>query len=715
MVIPPPVAASPLPPGGATLADRRSRIRGVCAGGGRTSSAALARPRAFAAALVVAVAVGLGSAPAPASAAWWTPFMPWSWFASQEDPLVNVVRDPHYGDTLFHFYQSHYFTSITGLMVSQHFDRVSNHADEAEVLRGGLLLSYGLHREAGQIFAQLIDKGAAPPVRARAWYYLAKIRYQRGFLDDAEDALGRIEVRLPAELDDDRVLLHANVLMARGAYADAVTVLNDIAEDPAAKPTRKQRNAPPPTTTVSARQIGRYNLGVAMVKNGDVAGGAALLDAIGRAPAANEEARSLRDRANLALGFAALQDNRPADARAVLQRVRLSSLHANNALLGFGWAADAMKEPREALVPWNELVGRDPSDAAVLEARIAVPYALASLGAYGQSLDSYNQAIDSFVTETGALDESIAAVRGGKLIDGLLERNPGEEMGWFWSIGALPELPHASHLKLVLAKHEFQEAFKNYRDLRFLEQNLDGWRDKLGVYDDMLANRKRAFDERLPKTREQQGGLGIDKLQARRDRLSSELSNAEAAEDGVAFADDKERELQARLASIREVLGRLDQTALEADDARVRDAAKERARLAAGVLTWNLAQQHKPRLWEAQKAMKTTDAELAEAIRRDAALAQAARDEPLRFADFAKRLAELDGRVKALIPRVAALGREQQGEVQELAVAELAAQKERLAAYSMQARFAVAQLYDRANDPSAGKGKDAPAAAEAKP
>ena len=49
-----------------------------------------------------------------------------------------------------------------------------------------------------------------------------------------------------------------------------------------------------------------------------------------------------------------------------------------------------------------------------------------------------------------------------------------------------------------------------------------------------------------------------------------------------------------------------------------------------------------------------------------------------------------------MMPRVAALTQEQQGEVQELAVAELTRQKERLAAYATQARFAVAQLYDRA-------------------
>ena len=131
------------------------------------------------------------------------------------------LKDPHYGDTLFHFFQDKYFTSVTTLMASQHFDRVSQHADEAEVLRGGMLLSYGLHREAGEIFAQLLEKGAAPPVRDRAWYYLAKIRYQRGFLPEAEDAIARVEDHLPPELEEERGLLKANLLMARSDYAAA--------------------------------------------------------------------------------------------------------------------------------------------------------------------------------------------------------------------------------------------------------------------------------------------------------------------------------------------------------------------------------------------------------------------------------------------------------------------------------------------------------------
>ena len=124
---------------------------------------------------------------------------------------------------------------------------------------------------------------------------------------------------------------------------------------------------------------------------------------------------------------------------------------------------------------------------------------------------------------------------------------------------------------------------------------------------------------------------------------------------------------------------------------------RDRARLAAGVLNWQLAQDYTARIWDAKKELVNIDAQIAEAQRLDAELAQAQRDEPERFERFAKRIAALDPLLKVMIPRVAALSKEQQGAVQEIAIAELARQKERLAVYSTQARFAVAQLYDRAN------------------
>jgi hypothetical protein len=600
--------------------------------------------------------------------------------ADPAEPGKKPGTAPHYGDTLFHFYQDKYFSAVTSLMVSQHFTRLAPHDDDGEILRGGLLLSYGMHREAGQIFAQLIERGAPPTVRDRAWYYLAKIRWQRGLNAQAEEAIARIERTLPEGLEEDRVLLHANLLMARNDFSGAAERLRALTTPVDAK-------KPSP-----AGHYARFNLGVALVKSGDVAGGSALLDEVGRMPGANEEQRSLRDRANVALGFTALQDGRGDDARNVLQRVRLQSLQANKALLGFGWASANVKEHDKALAPWTELAGRDVDDAAVLEAKIAVPYAYAELGAFGQALEGYQAAVTAFDTEHGALNESIAAIRSGKLIEGLNAKNPGTEMGWFWNLQQLPEMPHAGHLTQVLAQHAFQESFKNYRDLVFLGTNLAQWRDSLSAFRDMLAERRKAYEQRLPLTTSGEKGTRADlaAAQKKRSALAAELERVEREGDVIAFADERQDALLQRLADV--------QAALQANnkDPQIAQLA-EKARLMSGVLGWELGSHWPERLWQAKKALRDADRGIEEGQTREQRLARAQREEPQRFAAFAKRIDALEARINALIPRVASLTQEQQQQVQGIAVAELQTAQERLAQYQTQARFALAQLHDRAS------------------
>jgi hypothetical protein len=579
----------------------------------------------------------------------------------------HTVQAPHYGDTLFEFFQDKYFESITSLMVSQHFGRIAPHDDEAEVLRGGMLLSYGLHREAGEVFARLIERNAPPAVRDRAWYFLAKLRYQRGLLSDAEAALGRVEKPLPGELEDERLLLKAQLRMAQGDFAGAAAVLEPL------------------KAGMASGGYVRFNLGVALVKGNDPARGKALLDELGLAPAINEEQRSLRDRANVALGFAALAGGQPADARNLLQRVRLVGPQSNKALLGFGWAAAEMKQPKDALVPWTELAARDTSDAAVLEAKIALPYAYAELGASQQALNRYNEAVDLYQAERLRLQESITAIRGGALVGALLQRNPSDRMGGAQGITDLPTMPHAGHLAQLLAGNAFQEAFKNLRDLQFLEHNLHDWQNRLGVFDDMLANRRQAYAQRLPAVLQRAGALSLPALQQRRDALAAELGRAENPPNPAAFVDAREQALLERIQRVEAALK-------QAGDAEL----SERLRRVQGALTWQLAQDFPARAWEARKALRATDQTLAEASAHDAALKAAQQDEPARFEGFAARIKALDARLQALNPRVVALGQEQQGQLQELAVAELQGQQERLDVYAAQARLAIAQLLDRA-------------------
>jgi len=93
----------------------------------------------------------------------------------------NAVRDLQYGEALYYFFQQDYFDSIVRLQIAQQQQRLPNHAEEAELLLGGLDLAYGLRDEADRIFRNLLTEDAVDDgIRNRAWFYLAKLSYQRG-------------------------------------------------------------------------------------------------------------------------------------------------------------------------------------------------------------------------------------------------------------------------------------------------------------------------------------------------------------------------------------------------------------------------------------------------------------------------------------------------------------------------------------------------------
>ena len=246
----------------------------------------------------------------------------------------TTVKDLYYGDVLFYFYQDDYFNALTRLRAAQEKHRMAHHADEAELLLGGLYLSYGEHLEAGAIFDRLLKADAPLSVRNRAWFYLGKVWYQRGYWAQAENALRKVEGELPAQLEAEKRNLLAQVLIQQGRYDDAIALLNGW-------------RGPPDWTAFA-----QFNLGVALVRKGRLADAATMLDAVGRMETPNEELAALRDKANLALGYAYLQAGQAAEAKPILQRVRLEGPQSNKALLGVGWADSAAEQYRAALVPW---------------------------------------------------------------------------------------------------------------------------------------------------------------------------------------------------------------------------------------------------------------------------------------------------------------------------------------------------------------------------
>jgi hypothetical protein len=581
------------------------------------------------------------------------------------------VKDLHYGDVLFYFYQDDYFDSITRLLAARQLDRIPHTQGEAELLLGGLYLSLGEHVEAGRIFEALLNQNTSEAVRNKAWFYLGKVWYQRGYLKDSERALRQVSDKINLRISAERYMLLAQLMMRQERYDDAITTL------------RNWHGAPDWTA------YAQFNLGVALVRKDRLADAIPYLDGVGRMDARGEELLSLKDKANLALGFALLQAQRAAEAKPILQRVRLEGPYSSKALLGVGWADAGTGDFKRALVPWLALRKRNLLDSAVQESFLTVPYAYNQLSASGQAADYYNSAIESFDAEMQRIDESIEQIRSGHLLDRLLDDDKKDTLTWYWQLTTLPNAPESRYLYQLLASNEFQEGLKNYRELNYMSRNLDNWREDISAYDDMLDTRQEAYKQRVPKADAVMAATDLDGLTRQRVDFESRINEIEKSNDVAALGTPEEQQTWVRLKRIEEFL------AAHPDDPDLAEM-REKHRLMKGVLYWRLSGSFKARLWNERRSVKELEAELKETQKRAVLVRQARAGVPTNTGTYSGRVAAIRARLEQLQQRLAAVSEEQNRFLQALAIRELQGQKQRIATYQIQARYELAAIYDRA-------------------
>jgi len=585
----------------------------------------------------------------------------------RSEPIV--VQDPQYGEVLFYFYQEDYFPALVRLLAAKEQERLTHHADEAELLLGGMYLSYGHHLEAAEIFERLLADNVDADIRDRTWFFLAKIWYQRGYLDKAQEALSYIQGDLPEHIQREALMLDAQILLDAGEYDVAIAKLQNW------------------NGRTEWASYAKFNIGVALVRSGRVDAAAKLLNDLGEMDPFNEELTSLRDKANLALGYALLQDGQPYAAKSPLQRVRLEGPFSNKALLGVGWADAEMDNYDRALVPWMELRGRDLLDSAVQESMLAIPYAMAKLDSISQAADHYLNAIEAFYEESNRLDRTIDHIESGEFFDEFIANDPLDSTGWYWRLEELPEGPEARYLFHLLATHEFQEGLKNYRDLSYLYRNLDTWQQNIDVYANMLETRLEAYAERLPRVEESLASADIDGMVTRKLEFDSTMNNIEESHDWLALATKSEFDTWG------EITGLESTPALHADIPEAAEVS-DKISLLKGVLQWQLERDFKDRLWRIRRDLRLTGEALVDTQRSRRQIDETMRQEPLRFENLSARVQDLSPRIEGIKMRVEDALSRQRGFLQSIATGELQAQKDRLDIYTIQARFALAAIYD---------------------
>src|SRR5215469_4524385 len=351
--------------------------------------------------------------------------------AARPSPAADL-RDLYFGEALYQAYQGQYFDALERLdaELAQHhrldepeLDSLQYHIRQADFSVGDFELRYRMHLRAGRAIKAVLDAAVEQPVKNEAAFRLARIEFQKDQPEDALHALERIQGTVPEDIRNDIEFLRANVFLALGRPADAVEVLKRL------------------QSAGSLKGFAAYNLGIALLQSGHTLDGQRQLDKAGQVDSRETATTAIRDKSNMVLGSIMLRSEDYAHAQLAFDRVRLAGPYSNRALLSTGWAEVSAKDYHKALVPWGMLIGRDPTDAAVQEAKLALPFAYSKLRVYGRAASLYGQALDSFGKELDKVDASLRSIRAGNFLKALVREEIKQDNVWVVRLRSLPDTP----------------------------------------------------------------------------------------------------------------------------------------------------------------------------------------------------------------------------------------------------------------------------------
>lgn len=596
-------------------------------------------------------------------------------------PSQKTLSDLHLGEAFYYAQQGEYFDAISRLdtelgqfyrLDERNLDPFHLQSNFAEFSVGDFELSYRMHQRAGRAIRAVLEGNVSQDIRNEAAFRLARIYYQKSDPENALHAIERINGKIPERIRDDEQFLRAQINMVNGRFADAITILQGM----------KKAEAYEGFTG--------YNLGIALIQNGQEKEGLEQLERTGQLSSDDEGALSIRDKANLVLGYRLLESNRPGEASQYLDRVRLVGPFSEKALLGSGWSSVSAGRFDRALVPWTLLVKRNSTGKAVQESLLGVPYAYAQLGLHGKAALLYGNALEVFGQEANKLDASIDSIHKGNFLKALVREELKQDRNWVIRLRELPETPETFYLKDLMASNDFQSSLQNYFDLEDLRKRLVAWDEYLDAWEEIIELRRRYYEPLLPeidkkfRALDSQLKLRLEQRQRLDDRLQHMLIAPRP--DFLKTAD--ERILQAQLARLEAQYAN--------DDSPAGEDARRRIKRLQGRLHFDIHTTYDQRLTDAFTHLRALDADVARLKTIYAAFVRTRQAATQSYQGYDDQIRHARNRSRDAKEKVATLMARQGRMIEMMAVNELEQRRQRLDEYQIQARFAMAESYDRA-------------------
>lgn len=599
-----------------------------------------------------------------------------------DDLSRTAAKDLYLGEAFYYAFQGEYVDAITRLdtelgqfnrLDDPNLDPMHFQINYANFSVGDFELSYRMHQRAGRAIKSVLEGNIEQSTRNEAAYRLARIYMQK---DDPQSALKTIEKitgKIPEKIRDDELFLRAQIYMLTGKFGEAIRILEGL------------------QGSKNYEGFSTYNLGIALIQNGQELKGFEQLDKAGQINSDDEGTLAIRDKANLMLGNRLIAAGQPALAKQYLDRVRLTGPFSNKALLGSGWTDIALGKFDRALVPWSLLVTRNVTDKAVQESMLGVPYAFSKLELHGRAALLYGSALDKFGAELAKLDTSIKSIREGKFLKALVSDELKLDKNWVVKLRELPETPETYYLLEMMASNDFQDSLQNYFDLDDLRKRLESWEDYLDAYEEIIKYRHQYYEAILPNVDKQfrvidsQMKLRLEQRQALDDRLKQMLVSPRP--DFLETADER---------VMRESLRKLTEK-YKNDSSEAGNDIRMRIKRLDGVMLWEIKTTYDKRLTEAYKHLHQLDADVEKLRNIYRSFVRSRQAATQSYKGYDDHIRQLRIRVRDSKEKVNTLMARQGHMLDVMAISELDQRRKRLEEFQVQARFALSESYDRAS------------------
>jgi hypothetical protein len=272
----------------------------------------------------------------------------------------------------------------------------------------------------------------------------------------------------------------------------------------------------------------------------------------------------------------------------------------------------------------------------------------------------------------------------------LLDDKSDKDKNWLVNLRDLPDAPETRYILELMASHDFQQSYKNYKDLADLHHHLEKWLADLRVYEELIDIRRSYQEPLLPVVEKE-----FKRLDARiklrleqRNNLATKIKNMLISPRPDYLATSNERQAMNAITALEEIIATNPQSA----DQEI----KRRIKRLRGVLLWRVQSEYDQRLTDAYNNQVSLDEIIKKLklrynsfIRTRQAATQSYEGYIIPIRQLRTRLFTAQRKLKGTMAKQGRL-------LETMAINELDSRRKRLEEYQIKARFALAESYDRA-------------------